>query len=489
MNKIINRVKNIKNIEYLFLSLILILGFVVRLYKINSPLADWHSWRQADTASVTRTYLQRGLNILYPKYHDISSIQTGYFNPQGYRFVELPIYNVIHLFLYKAHPKLTLEVWGRLLSVFSALVSSFFLFLIGRKFTGKWGGLLAAFFFCVIPYNIYFTRVILPEPLGQTFALISLWLIIKYIDTEKDSLLYFSGFFLALSLLIKPFTYFYVFPAIYLISKKYGMKNILNTPKLLIKFLIYSDLLLVPLFLWRGWIGKHPEGIPFFTWAFNGDHIRFRPAFWRWIFGERIGRLILGTWGLIPFILGAVFKKKNYFNLVFMAGALSYLFVVATASVRHDYYQIFIIPPISLLLAEGSLYLWNQAVFNKWLSRSILVFSILMMIGMGAYQVKEYYKINHPEIIAAGQAVDKLTPKDALVIAPYNGDTAFLYQTGRWGWPAVDDSFENIIKKGASYYVSVDLGSPDTKYVTAKYKTIAKTDQYIIVDLHESIKQ
>lgn len=489
MNKIINRVKNIKNIEYLILSLILILGFVVRLYKINSPLADWHSWRQADTASVTRTYLERGLNLLYPRYHDVSSIQTGYFNPQGYRFVELPIYNVIHFFLYKAYPKLTLEVWGRLLSVFSALVSSFFLFLIGRKFTGKWGGLLTAFFFCVIPYNIYFTRVILPEPLGQTFALVSLWLFIKFIDTEKDSLLYLSGLIFALSLLIKPFTYFYAFPAIYLVSKKYGIKNILQTPKLLIKFLIYSDLLLVPLLLWRGWIGRHPEGIPFFTWAFNGDLIRFRPAFWRWIFGERIGRLILGIWGLIPFVLGAVFKKKNYFNLVFMAGALSYVFLVATASVRHDYYQIFIIPPVSLLLAEGSLYLWNQAVFNKWLSRPILVFSILMMIGMGAYQVKEYYKINHPEIIVAGQAVDKLTPKDALVIAPYNGDTAFLYQTRRWGWPAVDDSFENIIKKGASYYVSVDLGSTDTKYVAARYKTIAKTDQYLIVDLRKTLKQ
>jgi hypothetical protein len=107
---------------------------------------------------------------------------------------------------------------------------------------------------------------------------------------------------------------------------------------------------------------------------------------------------------------------------------------------------------------------------------------------MGWYQVKEYYKIDHPEIIAAGLAVDKLTSKDAKVIAPYNGDTAFLYQTKRWGWPVVNDSIENIIKLGATVYVSVNLGSADTKYVESRYKTIEKTSQYIILDLTKKIK-
>ena len=29
---------------------VIILTALVRLYRINTPLADWHSWRQADTA-------------------------------------------------------------------------------------------------------------------------------------------------------------------------------------------------------------------------------------------------------------------------------------------------------------------------------------------------------------------------------------------------------------------------------------------------------
>jgi hypothetical protein len=71
----------------------------------------------------------------------------------------------------------------------------------------------------------------------------------------------------------------------------------------------------------------------------------------------------------------------------------------------------------------------------------------------------------------------------ALVVAPYNGDTAFLYQTKRSGWPAIDDSIENIIHKGASYYVSVDLNSSDTIEIERKYQVIEKTETYIIIDL------
>ena len=62
------------------------------------------------------------------------------------------------------------------------------------------------------------------------------------------------------------------------------------------------------------------------------------------------------------------------------------------------------------------------------------------------FQVKEFYKINRPEIIVAGEAVNRLTPSNSLVIAPYNGDTAFLYQTNRIGWPVVDRPIEQLIE-------------------------------------------
>src|SRR3989304_916456 len=122
------------NFGYILLSLILIAGFLVRFYKIENPIADWHSWRQADTSSVSRNFVRDGINMIYPKYDDISSIQTGIFNPEGYRMVEFPIYNALHAFLFKTIGRFNLETWGRLLTALISLTTAFFLFLLGKKY-------------------------------------------------------------------------------------------------------------------------------------------------------------------------------------------------------------------------------------------------------------------------------------------------------------------------------------------------------------------
>lgn len=490
MNKRIALFLGTKNFEYILLFLIILGGLLVRLYKINNPVADWHSWRQADTASVTRIYIQKGINLLVPRFNDVSSIQSRILNLNGYRMVEFPIYNAIGALATVHLGHLSLEVWSRLLTILCALTTSLFLYLIGKRFLGSWGGILSAFFYLFIPFNIYFTRVILPDPMGVTFGVIALWAFIRFYDDFGDAYLYISAIFMALMLLIKPYLGFYFFPVCYLAINKFGLKNILKDRKLITKGILYLLISFVPFVLWRWWESKFPAGIPLFWWAFNGNGIRFHPAYWNWVFGERLGHLILGSLGVVPFIFG-VFntKNKNFFIHWFLIGALFYVVLVADANVMHDYYQILTIPAIALALASGSVYLWNQNIFNKVLSRGILAFSIFIMLVTGWFQVQGNYAINHPEILAAGAEVDRITPKDALVVAPYDGDTAFLYQTKRSGWPVIDNSIDNIIKEGASYYVSVDLGSADTKMIESRFTTVEKNEKYIIVNLREALSK
>lgn len=477
-----------KKAEYILLSLVIILGFALRLYKINNPIADWHSWRQADTASVTRIYVEEGINLLYPRYHDISSIQTGKQNLEGYRMVEFPFYNAIGAVLTNSFQSISLEVWSRLITIFCALTTSFILYLIGKRYLGKWGGILSAFFYLFIPFNIYFTRVILPDPMGVMFGVIALWLFIKYVDDAGEFFLYLSAVFIASMILIKPYFGFYLIPMAYLALNKFGWKGFLKNKNLIIKSIIFAVISLAPFLIWRKWESNFPEGIPFFTWAFNGNHIRFKPSFWYWIFGERLGHLILGSLGIIPFAFGVLNTKvKNYFIHWFLGGTLVYVIVVASANVMHDYYQIPVIPAISLGLAAGSIYLWNQKIFNQILARIMLVFSIGVMLITGWNQITGNYAINHPEILEAGAEIDQTLPKDAVIIAPYNGDTAFLYATKRKGWPAVDSSINEIIERGASYYVSVNFSDPDTKDAVMRFKTVKRTDKFIIVSLLEPL--
>ncbi len=472
-----------KKIEYFLLLLVLVGAIGVRLYKISNPVGDWHAWRQADTISISRVFLDNGINVLKPQYYDVSPTQTGTYNPQGLRFVEFPVFNLINVVAFKAFSRLSLEIWGRLISVFCAVGSTFFLYLIGRKFLGRWGGLMSAFFYAFIPYNIYFTRVILPEPMAVFFTVASIWFFVVYTEHNTKIHLFMSAILLALGMLLKPFILFYFPVYLFLLIKKFGWKALWT------KVDIYFALLIVaaPFALWRIWMNQGPNliGIPLFEWLFNGNGIRFRPAFWRWIFGERLGYLILGIWGIPLFAFG-VLKKNSTPALMAALGMFLYVSVLAYGNVQHDYYQTQTIPAIALLLASGVTYLWKSENFNKWIARPLVIFCIGMMFGMGWYQIKGNYQVNHYEVVVAGQEADKILPKDAIVIAPYNGDTTFLYQTHRFGWPIVDRSFDELVHLGADYFVSVNYDN-DTNNLLKKYKAIEQNKTFVIIDLHQPI--
>src|SRR3989344_8522013 len=107
----------------LILLLILLVGLIFRMYKINSPLADLHSWRQADTAAVTRNFVKDGIDFFHPRYDDLSGRESGIENPQGYRMVEFPLYNGIVAVVAKSLPLASLEFYGRLINIFFSLIT------------------------------------------------------------------------------------------------------------------------------------------------------------------------------------------------------------------------------------------------------------------------------------------------------------------------------------------------------------------------------
>jgi len=98
-------------------------------------------------------------------------------------------------------------------------------------------------------------------------------------------------------------------------------------------------------------------------------------------------------------------------------------------------------------------------------------------------QVIGLYQINNYPIVEAGQKADQILPKDARVLAPYNGDSAFLYQINRPGWPFETLPLKDLISKyGVSAYVSVSKDAK-TKWIMRHFKTLAETDHYVIADL------
>src|SRR3989344_7816225 len=299
--------------QYFWVLLIILIGLLVRLYKIDSPIADWHSWRQADTAAVTRNFIKEGLNLFFPKYDDMSgSAEMPIVNPARFRFVEFPVYNIsVYPFYFFFGVS---DMYSRLVSVLFSLGSIAFLFFLCKRYLGVFSSLITVAIYAVLPFNVFFSRTTLPEPTFLFFSLGMIYFVDKWIWNGNLKWGILGFIFTALAFLIKPWAIFFVPPLVYSLIKAHGLN------RKILRYLLLFILALVPFICWRLWITNHTEGIPASSWLMNSDNIRFRPAFWWWLISERIGREILGATGFVLFVIGVLIrpKDKNYFFHVWL---------------------------------------------------------------------------------------------------------------------------------------------------------------------------
>lgn len=463
---------------------VLCLTLITRLYKVTEPVADWHSFRQTDTASVARMYVTGGIDLLHPRYHDLSNIQSGKDNPMGWRMVELPLYQAVAAAITRAAPVISIDISLRMVSIAAAVGTAFVLMLLMLELSTPLIALLTGFVFAVLPYGVFYGRAILPETFAVFWAVLSIYLVHRAAVSSKR-----AGIFVlsaavagALAVLVKPTAGFLLLPVPYIIFRRYRF-----SPAMFMSVIAYGVISVVPLLLWRQWIAQYPEGIPVFEWLLNKGGIRFKGAWFQWLFAERIGKLILGYWGLIPFGIGLispVMKKEGWVSGLLAAGGLIYLSVFAAGNVQHDYYQVILLPIISIYTAKGLAFLLTNRTFSRPASMGLAAVSMLFLVAFSWYTMRSFYWINRPEIIEAGSVAATLLPKDAKVIAPYNGDTTFLYQTERQGWPLGFDIDEKIAM-GATHYVTVSPTDDDweTKTLAETYTVLVRNERFAVIDL------
>ena len=435
----LKKLKKVLNQPTFLLGLILLLAFLLRLYRVTNPIADWHAFRQADTASVTREYVKADkIDLLRPHYQDLSNIQSGFDNLEGYRMVEFPFVNAALAVLLKVIPKLDLVLTSRLASILISLCTIYVLYKLVREISGQKTALFSALVYAVLPYSVFYSRAILPEPYFIFFSTLSIWQFYLFAKNKKFSAYLLALIGLALAALLKPFVVFLA--PVYLIIMWQFRHN-----KIFKDFRIYllPILAFTPMFLWREWIKNFPTGVPVSDWLFNGNGIRLRGAWFRWLFYERLTKLFLGYFGVI-FLLSNLLKKGKdfYFYGAWWLGVILYFVVIASGNVQHDYYQNLILPIVCISVGRGIVIIEEK--LKKKLAWPIITLVAAGSLFLAWQQIAGYFNVNHWEYIKAGQALDKLVAADALVIAPAMGDTQFLFQTNRRGWPIgfeIEDKF------------------------------------------------
>jgi len=170
--------------------------------------------------------------------------------------------------------------------------------------------------------------------------------------------------------------------------------------------------------------------------------------------------------------------------LWFVVGAGIYLVVFATGNVKHDYYQVMILPALFFAVAVGIEYLIKdkKTYVERFVSYAFVIVIMGLSVVLSWHEIRTYYWINNMKMVEVGKVVDNLLPSDAKVIAPYGGDTAFLYQTNRAGWP-IGFEIEDKIEKGATAYVSIDPLDIEPRTLAEKYTVVEEGEGYIIISL------
>jgi len=451
-----------KRLDFLLLTFILIVSFLLRLYKINIPLADFHSWRQVDTAAVARNFVKDGFDLFHPKYDDLSNVQSGKDNPQGYRMVEFPIYNALFAYFYKTFPIFSLEVWGRLVSIFFSLIIIAIIYYLVLKEVNRLSAFFSAFIYAVFPFFVFFSRVVLPETTALGFIMPSIFFL--YLFSRKYSILDTLYYILSLlcsiiALLIKPTVIFYSIPLFYLFSIKLKKKTLKNP-----FFYLYFLISLIPLILWRLYIKNYPQGIPVSEWLLTSvntasglQKIFFRPAFFRWIFFERINNLILGGYLTVFFILGIISKQKRFFFFSLLLSSIFYLLIFQGGNVQHEYYQTLILPTLAIFTGIGINFLFEKKSVIYHLLSIILALALFVLSwSFSFYQIKNYYSYS-TNLVQMAKIINSLTDKEDKVVTDRQGDTTLLYLSERRGAPSIYKDPEELKKLGYKYLVTDNL--------------------------------
>lgn len=476
--------------DLLILFLILVVALVLRLYKLDTPLADLHSWRQADTSAVTRNYTRTGIDLLHPQFDDTSSEQSGIQNPKGYRFVEFPFYNAVVAFTFRIFPVMSVEMYGRLISGLFSLLSIIAIYYLALKESGRIAAISGSLIFATFPFFVFFSRVILPEPTATALAMTSI--LFLYLSITKNGPIKKNAFFVlsiltfALSMLVKPPTIFYGIPLLYLFISHHKFSIFKKIP-------VYFFFLLagLPLLAWRLYIRNYPEGIPPSDWLFASvntyeglKNIFLRPAFFRWIFFERINNIMMGGYLAFFFVLGIISKQKRIFLHMVLLAAFVYLFVFEGGNVQHEYYQTIVLPPFALFVGLGIAFIIKQAklFIHSLVLYPVLISCILLSLFFSYYRVKEYYTFP-AELPPIAKIVNTLTTPEDRIITDRSGDTTLLYLIDRKGSPGIYKDIWEMKQLGYTHLVTLHKDLADQLKKDPRYTVLFENDQFSLFKL------
>jgi len=457
-------------------------------------LFDFNPLRQAMGTAIARNYVQNpSAEFLLPQV-DNDGASPGYF------MFELPIIPYAVSFLIRA---VGLHNWVfRLPIIILFGLSAFYFYKLCRLLTDNRVSIMALIFYCISPISVLMGRVFQSESLILLAMFISIYHILRWLETGKTLHLCVATCSL-MGLVLLKITNLYIFLFILALFFIYKKTNFIPRAILPVFFVLAVN-------LW--WWGIYSSGVraafPTNYTLVSGEAI-FGPKFllqeiWRISFSPEYWALIIRQTITIIFspiifmlaVFGVFAKKKSIVAWVlaaWIASAAVFIFAVPMAAVQ-DYYKIHFLPPGAILAAMG--YWWILDKFNAGWRKRFFVFvlwaAISATIFLTVFPVIKFKPVFEKQEVL-GKKVEAMTLKDDLVLTSFGPDAMLLYYCNRKGWsqylPAKDENCELLEKRreeGARYFVCGNLDELDSdpefrEYLSVNYELVGTGERQYAV--------
>jgi len=459
--------------------LVFLFIFAIRIPHINnSPCEQGDFWRQSDTESIARNFLEDKFNIFYPQFN-----YDG--KKPNYVQLEFQITTFLIALLYKAfgyHYYL-----ARLVPITFFMGSSIYLYLIVKRYYGNPVAWYAIIAYAIMPINIYYTRAIMPESAALFFFIGAFYYFTKWYDNEKLSTLFISAIFTCLSISQKTPTIFIGLAMIFLLIKKYRFRFLLKW-----ELWIFALISLLPNIIYIQWSRSIAE----FDYVTNIGLLHIVPkslkAFldiesYKFAGGEIAAAISPGL--VVPVIVGLIDSKwtKDY-PIIFWTAAMLLEVIAVVAVIKLKYYFIFTTPIAAI---------WAGKNLGKLGNGRRIIFSVLMGLSVLArwnYKGCKSFFAEKDNILKQAEVIRMYTEQDDLVVIG-TVEPTLLNQSRRSGWRAnikyykeiptgAEKEIDYLVEKGAKYfsplggYIYGDDGSY-RKYLDDNFEKLGEGDYFI----------
>jgi hypothetical protein len=327
------------------------LGFLARAATFQAPLFDFHSWRQADTATIARNFVRGRFDPLRPEI-DARGSRTDGAVETGLELMAILAGLAGRLAGFSTH-------LGRLIAALSFPLAALLLVRFARDRYGEATAVATAWIYAFgLPLSLFMDRAFMNEPLLALLTIVSLRSAQTYLAGRRAGLATLLVASTALGLVKPPYLIVW-FAIAGLFVEQRGWRRGLASWEL-------GAALAVNLAAVALWFHHAHEIYLQNVLTFGVTNKMFIPAtlmspeYWRLIF-SRLARDLFGPVVFAAVVYGTLraVAGRRWAELGGLAGFAVHLIVVTEGNFNHNYYQLPVMP-IAAVLAGAGIVQWTS---------------------------------------------------------------------------------------------------------------------------------